>query len=60
MALTNSGSGEMQLDRRYFALDEESFAAFVQMLNAPPEPNAKLRELFRRLLAWASQTAEEL
>lgn len=38
------------LDQRLFVLDQEQYATFVQWLEAPVEPDAKLRRL---MAAWA-------
>ena len=35
------------LDRRYFVLDPERWAAFQAVLDAPPRPNPRLRKLMR-------------
>lgn len=38
---------DVMLDRTVFALSPEQTEAFARMLDAPPMPNAKLRELMR-------------
>ena len=40
------------LDRRYFALDEEAFAAFMAALDAPPTHNPRLRRLLAEAAPW--------
>lgn len=40
------------LDQRLFELDEDQHAAFMQALNYPPAPNAKLRELMTEPAPW--------
>ena len=40
------------LDRRYFALSEEQFKAFTALLDAPPKPNVKLRQLLAAKAPW--------
>ena len=40
------------LDRRYFALDAETFERFTAMLDAPPATNAKLRRLLVEKAPW--------
>lgn len=40
------------LDQRVFFLDEETYAAFVAMLDGPPKPNAALKKLLSRKPAW--------
>lgn len=35
------------LDRRYFVLDPERWAAFQAVLDAPPRPNPRLRKLLQ-------------
>ena len=40
------------LDRRYFALDEEAFAAFMAALDAPPTQNPRLRRLLAAAAPW--------
>lgn len=43
---------DVLLDQRLFALDEARYAAFVDMLDNPPAPGPKLRNLMRRTPAW--------
>lgn len=40
------------LDRRYFVVDSQAFNAFVEKLDAPPRPNARLRRLLREKAPW--------
>jgi uncharacterized protein (DUF1778 family) len=37
---------DVLLDRVYIGLDEETFATFQAILDAPPEPTQALRDLF--------------
>jgi uncharacterized protein (DUF1778 family) len=40
------------LDRRYFQLDEKTFAQFVAVLDAPPTKNVRLRKLLSKRAPW--------
>jgi len=40
------------LDRTLIALDSESYAAFVAMLDAPPNPNERLRKTMQSKPVW--------
>ena len=40
-------AAEVLLDRRYFVLDPERWAAFQAVLDAPPRPNPRLRKLLQ-------------
>lgn len=40
------------LDRTFFALDEEAFARFRDMLEAPVQASDQLRELMHRKAPW--------
>lgn len=40
------------LDRRYFALSDEAFTRFTEMLDSPPPDNAKLRRLLSKAPPW--------
>jgi uncharacterized protein (DUF1778 family) len=40
------------LDRRYFALDAESFAEFSAILDSPPATNPRLRRLLAEKAPW--------
>ncbi len=40
------------LDRRYFALDAETFEAFTAMLDSPPATNPRLRRLLTEKAPW--------
>jgi uncharacterized protein (DUF1778 family) len=40
------------LDQRMFYLDEERFEQFMELLDAPPQPNEKLRALLSRKAPW--------
>lgn len=39
-------------DRRYFTLSEETFKAFITMLDRPPKDNPKLRRLLGTKSPW--------
>ncbi len=43
---------DVLLDRRLFVLGAEDYDAFVDALDNPPAPGAKLRSLLRRVPAW--------
>ncbi len=40
------------LDRRFFPLDDDRFAAFVERLDAPAKPSAALRRLLATRPPW--------
>jgi len=40
------------LDRRYFALSEDTFRRFTAMLDKPPTNNPKLRRLLQTKAPW--------
>ena len=40
------------LDRRYFALDAETFKEFTAMLDSPPATNPRLRRLLAEKAPW--------
>lgn len=40
------------LDRRYFALSEDAFQRFADMLDKPPASNPKLRRLLQSKAPW--------
>jgi uncharacterized protein (DUF1778 family) len=40
------------LDRRYFALSEESFKRFTKFLDSPPKDNQRLRRLLQSKAPW--------
>jgi uncharacterized protein (DUF1778 family) len=40
------------LDARFFMLDEKAFQGFVDLLDQPPAPSARLRELLRTPSPW--------
>ena len=40
------------LDRRYFALDAETFKEFTAMLDSPPAANPRLRRLLAEKSPW--------
>jgi uncharacterized protein (DUF1778 family) len=41
------------LDRTLFRMDASAFSRFAAMLDAPPQPNAKLRKLMKTKAPWA-------
>jgi len=43
---------DVLLDQRLFKLDPERYDAFMNALDNPPAPGAKLRALLRRVPAW--------
>ena len=43
---------EVLLDRRTFVLDEESYRAFAEALDAPTGDNASLARLLKRKPVW--------
>jgi uncharacterized protein (DUF1778 family) len=43
---------DVLLDQRLFVLDSERYDAFMNALDNPPAPGAKLRSLLRRVPAW--------
>jgi len=44
---------DVLLDRRFFVLPPDQFAAFVEMIENPPEPGPKLRRLMQRKPPWS-------
>lgn len=40
------------LDQVHFLLDADKFQQFVDLLDAPPEPNAGLERLFAKKAPW--------
>jgi uncharacterized protein (DUF1778 family) len=43
---------DVLLDRRLFTLNAEQYEAFIRMLEAPPEPNEKLKRLLASKSPW--------
>ena len=43
---------DVLLDQRLFVLDSSQYDAFVNALDNPPAPGARLRSLLRRTPAW--------
>jgi uncharacterized protein (DUF1778 family) len=39
-------------DRTLFRVDSETYARFVELLDAPPQPNAGLRKLLLQKAPW--------
>ena len=40
------------LDRTSIALNKKAYAAFIALLDAPPQPNARLRKTLQSPAAW--------
>lgn len=43
---------DVLLDQRLFALEPARYEAFMAMLDAPPAPNEKLKQLMKRKAPW--------
>jgi uncharacterized protein (DUF1778 family) len=43
---------DVLLDQRFFALDTDKYNAFMEMLDAPPAPTEKLKQLMSRKAPW--------
>jgi uncharacterized protein (DUF1778 family) len=43
---------DVLLDQRFFHLTARQFAAFTAVLDNPPEPNEKLKQLMNRKAPW--------
>lgn len=43
---------DVLLDQTFFALDAGSFAQFHEMLDAPPQPNERLRRFLNEKSPW--------
>ncbi|WP_239025286.1 DUF1778 domain-containing protein [Rhodoligotrophos defluvii] len=43
---------DVLLDQRFFELDSEQYAEFLRILDNPPLPNQKLRELLKTKSPW--------
>ena len=43
---------DVLLDQRFFTLNSEHFDSFIQALDNPPAPSAKLRALLKHVQAW--------
>ena len=43
------------LDQVYFTLDADKFQQFIELLDAPPEPNPGLERLFAVKAPWAKE-----
>ncbi len=50
---------EALLDRRYFSLDPERWAAFQAALDAPARPNPRLKKLFQTLSVFECTEARK-
>ena len=46
---TNEGT---LLDRTLFRVNSETYARFVELLDAPPQPNPRLRKLLLQKAPW--------
>jgi uncharacterized protein (DUF1778 family) len=49
---THQRATDILLDRRLFTLDDAQYDAFVRSLDAPPQPNAKLKALLAAKAPW--------
>ncbi len=47
-------AADVVLDQRLFKLDADHYDAFMEVLDNPPPPDAKLRTLMRRTPPWTS------
>lgn len=45
-------SEHVLLDQVYFRLDDDAYARFTALLDAPPAPTASLRDLLQRKAPW--------
>lgn len=52
MEATRQAAEDALLDRIGFRLDAEQFSTFMAKLDAPPEPNARLRKLLTTPAPW--------
>jgi uncharacterized protein (DUF1778 family) len=43
---------DVLMDRRLFVLDERQFAEFIRVLDRPPKPSKRLRQLFKSKSPW--------
>jgi len=43
---------DVLLDQRFFHLTGKQFASFLAVLDNPPEPNEKLKQLMKRKAQW--------
>ena len=43
---------DVLLDQRFFRLNRSEFEAFMQVMENPPEPNEKLKELMATKAPW--------
>jgi len=43
---------DVLLDQRFFHLDASEMEHFLEILDRPPEPNEKLRDLLKRKAPW--------
>jgi uncharacterized protein (DUF1778 family) len=43
---------DVLLDRTFFVLDDDRYQQFVDLLDAPPAPNEKLRKLLTTKAPW--------
>lgn len=46
---------EALLDRTVFVFDSKAYSEFLQLLDAPPRPNARLRRSMHTLAPWDEQ-----
>lgn len=43
---------DVLLDQRFFTLDADQSRNFFDIIDSPPEPNTKLKELMKRKPSW--------
>ena len=52
VVIGNSGHGRAILNRTLFHLEPAAYASFAALLDAPPQPNAKLARMLRTKAPW--------
>lgn len=52
LAAARAAAEDALLDQATFLVDRKAYAAFLARLDAPPEPNAKLRKTMRTPPPW--------
>jgi uncharacterized protein (DUF1778 family) len=52
LASARDRATQVLLNQTFFALPREDWHAFVNALDNPPPPNAKLKALLRRMMPW--------
>lgn len=43
---------DVLLDQRFFQLDDEQYDVFMRVLDNPPPPNQKLKQLLAKKAPW--------